>query len=190
MISSSNLNALFLVAFVTDNIKISFVSLKASLRWLCTFRLRKVSVTERMYVLRMHVLRMHVLRMHVLRMHVLRMHVLRIHVLQMHVLPPRFVQYSCKFSNLKLFSLKSQRYIVLTSLYSWMKISRLAAFSKRFSKLTYVLKSSWSNRSSIALMIQSKVLKYILRKWEITSLAHFQPKLFCSCWCSSFPKQF
>ena len=109
-------------------------------------------------------LRMHVLRMHVLRMHLLRMHVLRMHVLQMHVLPPRFVQYSCKFSNLKLFSLKSQRYIVLTSLYSWMKISRLAAFNKRFSKLTYVLKSSWSNRSSIALMIQSKILKYILRK--------------------------
>ena len=61
-----------------------------------------------------------------------------------------------------------------------MKASPLAAFNKRFSSLTYFLKSSWSNRFSVALMIQYKDSKHILRKCEITSLAYsvvaFPPK--------------
>ena len=44
-------------------------------------------------------------------------------------------------------------HIDITSLYYWMKILPLAAFNKRFSSLTYVQKSSWSNQASIASII-------------------------------------
>ena len=40
------------VAFVYDSTKTNFVSLKTSLRWICSLRFRKVSVTERMHTLR------------------------------------------------------------------------------------------------------------------------------------------
>ena len=134
--SFSKPNVLSLVVFVAGITNISFVNLKTSLRWLCTFRFCKVSVTERM-----------------------------------HILPSRFVQYSCEVSNCtwNLFYILHIYYyiyilshIAITSLYSWMKILPLAAFNKRFSSLTYVLRSFWSNRSSIVLMIQSEDSKYIL----------------------------
>ena len=67
-----------------------------------------------------------------------------------------------------LFSSKSLPYIAIALLYSWMKTSPLDAFNKRFSSLTYVLKSSGSNRSSVALMIKPKDPKQILRYWEMT----------------------
>ena len=51
LISFSKLNVLLLVELVTGSAKISFVSLKTSLRWLCTFRFCKLSVTERMHAL-------------------------------------------------------------------------------------------------------------------------------------------
>ena len=128
MNSFSKLNILSPVAFVAGSTKRSFVSLKTSLRWLCTFRFCKVSVTERM-----------------------------------HALQSRSVKYSCKVFNCtwNLFSSNS-----------WMKTFPLAAFNKIFSSLMFLLKPSWSNWSSEALMIQSKDSKYILQQWETTSLAY------------------
>ena len=117
MISFSKLNVLWLVAFIAGSTKISFVSLKTSLRWLFTFRFRK-------------------------------------------------------YCTWNLFSLKSMPFTAITSLYSWMKISPLAALNKTFSSLTYLLKSSWSNWSSVALIMQYKVSEYIPRSWEIISLAY------------------
>ena len=50
--SLASANWMFLVvAFVSGSIKISFVSSKISLKWLCTFRFCKVSVKKRMHVL-------------------------------------------------------------------------------------------------------------------------------------------
>ena len=128
MNSFSKLNILSPVAFVASSTKRSFVSLKTSLRWLCTFIFCKVSVTERM-----------------------------------HALQSRSVKYSCKVFNCtwNLFSSNS-----------WMKTFPLAAFNKIFSSLMFLLKPSWSNWSSEALMIQSKDSKYILQQWEATSLAY------------------
>ena len=53
---------------------------------------------------------------------------------------------------------KSLSYNTMISLYSLWKSLPFAALRRRFSNLMYVLKSSWSNRSSTALMIQSKDL--------------------------------
>ena len=81
----------------------------------------------------------------------------------------------------------------ITYLYSWKKISPLASFNKRFSSLTYVLESSWSNRSSIALTIQSKDLKYVVRQWEITltfRCCFSTKKFFYSYWHPYFSRQF
>ena len=81
----------------------------------------------------------------------------------------------------------------ITYLYSWKKISPLASFNKRFSSLSYVLESSWSNRSSIALTIQSKDLKYVVRWWEITltfRCCFSTKKFFYSYWHSYFSRQF
>ena len=77
---------------------------------------------------------------------------------RMHALPSRFLQYSGKVYNY----LKSI-FMEIDAVYC-----HKAAFSKRFSSLTYVLKSSWLDPSSIALLIQSKDLKYILHsgKWH------------------------
>ena len=51
---------------------------------------------------------------------------------------------------------KSLSYNATTSLYLLPKWLPFAALRRRFSNLMYVLKSSWWNQSSIALMIQSK----------------------------------
>ena len=51
---------------------------------------------------------------------------------------------------------KSLSYNAITSLYLLPKSLPFAALRRRFSNLIYVLKSSWWNQSSIALMIQSK----------------------------------
>ena len=50
LISFSKLNVLSLVAFIAGSTKISFMSLKPSLRWLWSFRFHKVSVMERTHV--------------------------------------------------------------------------------------------------------------------------------------------
>ena len=83
---------------------------------------------------------------------------------------------------------KSLSYNAITSLFSLSKSLPFATLRKNFSSFMYVLKSSWSNRSLMALMIQSKDSYYIFLQWDTRHhrilVLHFPQAFLESSWRS------